>query len=285
MPLLLPLLPLIAQVGPFTHGKDGADFPARPARSVSQAAALDVLPPGSSAAVRHCADAVEADPDQALDLAEAWLARAKGKEAAEAQLCVGLAQSGLENWEAAEQAFLAGREGAGSDRLERARLGSMAANAALAANAPARALAALDGAAADAKGLAAPALEADIALDRARALVALNRPDEAEAALAAARAASPGNAEAWLLSATLARREGHLAEAQTRIQKAAELLPVDPEIGLEAGVIAVLAGRDAAARKSWESVIAAAPASPAAQSAKSYLAQLGPAPSAAAAKP
>ena len=36
-------------------------------------------------------------------------------------------------------------------------------------------------------------------------------------------------------------------------------LPRDPQVGLEAGVIAVLSGRDDAARKSWQSVIAAAP--------------------------
>jgi predicted TPR repeat methyltransferase len=70
-----------------------------------------------------------------------------------------------------------------------------------------------------------------------------------------------------------------LPEAQAQIEKAAALLPVDPEIGLEAGVIAVLAGRNEAARKSWQSVLTTAPDSEAAATAKGYLAQLGAAPS------
>jgi TolA-binding protein len=60
------------------------------------------------------------------------------------------------------------------------------------------------------------------------------------------------------------------------IERAAQLFPVDPEIGLEAGVIAVLSGRDEAARKSWLSVIKAAPNSPSAKTAQGYLDQLGP---------
>jgi hypothetical protein len=45
-------------------------------------------------------------------------------------------------------------------------------------------------------------------------------------------------------------------------------------VALEAGLIAVLAGRDEAARKSWQSVIAIAPTSAEAQTARDYLAQL-----------
>ncbi len=98
----------------------------------------------------------------------------------------------------------------------------------------------------------------------------------AAAALAAARTADPANSQAWLLSATLSRRQGKLGEAQTQIERAALLMPVDPEIGLEAGVIAVLGGRDEAARRSWESVIRAAPGSGFAKTAQGYLDQLGP---------
>jgi tetratricopeptide (TPR) repeat protein len=213
-------------------------------------------------------------------MAQAWLAEgAKGPgERAEANLCLGLAQSRLGAWGEAETAFLAGRDAAGADRMLRARLGAMAGNAALAAGADARALAALDGAKADAAPLGDAGLSAGIALDRARALVGLKRPDEAGAALAEARAATPDNAEAWLLSATLSRRQGKLAEAQAQIVRAAELLPIDPAIGLEAGVIAMLAGHQEAARKSWASVVTAAPDSAEAATAKGYLAQLGPAP-------
>ena len=159
--------------------------------------------------------------------------------------------------------------------MNAAGLGPSAAH--LAGGDPAAALAALDQARSDADKAGEAKLRGTIAIDRARALVALNRQDEAAAALAEARAAVPKSAQAWLLSATLSRRQGKLSEAQQQIERAAELMPVDPEIGLEAGVIAVLSGRDAAARKSWESVVRAAPQSEAAKTAQSYLDQLGPA--------
>ena len=57
----------------------------------------------------------------------------------------------------------------------------------------------------------------------------------------------------------------------------ATLAPLDPEVGLEAGVIAALGGRDEAARKSFTSVIHAAPGSDLARRAQQYLDQLGPA--------
>jgi Flp pilus assembly protein TadD len=105
--------------------------------------------------------------------------------------------------------------------------------------------------------------------------VGLGRQSDAATALAEARTAAPNNAQTWLLSATLSRRQDKLAEAQTQIERAAQIAPQDPEIGLEAGVIAVLGGRDEAARKSWQSVVTTAPGSEAATTAKGYLAQLG----------
>ena len=121
-------------------------------------------------------------------------------------------------------------------------------------------------------------LAGDIAIDRARAQVATKQDAAAVAGLAAARIGSPENSEGWLLSATLARRQGKLAEAQQFIEQAATLAPRDPVVGLEAGVIAVLTGRDSAARKSWLSVITVAPGSEWATTAQGYLDQLGPPP-------
>ena len=79
----------------------------------------------------------------------------------------------------------------------------------------------------------------------------------------------------WLLSATLSRRTGDLKSAQAQIETAAGLAPSDPAVGLEAGVIAELAGNDDAARKSWNAVVALAPDGSEATSAKAYLAQIG----------
>jgi len=286
MPLLLPLLPLFAQVGPFattpgagrsTPVEQGVVRPKRRPTWVAEGAAPEAARANSSRG-RECVAQVDEDADDAVDLAEGWLANGPKGEQAEANLCLGMAQARLQQWDEAEKAFLVARDASGTDRLMRARLGAMAGNAALAAGADERALAALDGAAADARGLADPALATTISLDRARALVGHKRLDEAAAALAEARAASPGNAEAWLLSATLARRQGNLAAAQDQILRAAELMPVDPAVGLEAGVIAMLTGHEEAARKSWHSVTAAAPDSPEAETARGYIAQLGPAP-------
>lgn len=284
------LLPLIAQVGPFTApGTNGTPLPERVARPPRNRAAANPLPPRPTAAdgtrLRACLAAADDDAEAGADQAAAWLTAAKGHEAAEAGLCLGSARARDEDWAGAEQAFLAALNAAGSDRLLRARLGGMAGNAALAAGGPERALAALDTARAEARGLADPALIAPIALDRARALVALGRLVEAGAALGEARTAAPGDSEPWLLSATLARRQGRLAEAQALIERAADLRPIDPDIGLEAGVIAMLAGRTEAARKSWQSVVAIAPDSPVGTTAQGYLAQLGPAPGAAAGTP
>ena len=132
------------------------------------------------------------------------------------------------------------------------------------------------------RALAATALvaaeRADIEIDRARALVILNQNAEAEAALTTARGLASENATAWLLSATLARRENKLPDALGFIQTAAALAPRDPAVALEAGNIAIAAGDDASARKQWEQVLAIAPNSRQATSAKAQLAALGPSP-------
>jgi tetratricopeptide (TPR) repeat protein len=273
-------LTVLAQVGalntpgaapPLPHEQQAE--PLRPPRARNRApAAAPVAVPSRK---QQCLEIAEQTPADAEASASAWLAAAQESEKAVAGECLGVAFSRQDKWAEAETAFLAARD-ASADKVLRARVGAMAGNAALARGDAAAALTALDIAHADAAGDAS--LTGGIAIDRARALVLLKRSDEAEAALAEARTAAPDNAQAWLLSATLSRRMNKLSEAQAQIEKAAALLPVDPEIGLEAGVIAVLAGRSEAARKSWQSVLTTAPDSEAAVTAKGYLAQLGPAP-------
>jgi tetratricopeptide (TPR) repeat protein len=267
-------LALLAQVGP----APALNLPTgledrKPRRSAAEAPAPEV--PRARTPLQECMSAVNSDPPGAIDIAEAWLAQSKGAPTAPAQFCLGSAHAALEHWDEAETAFLAGRDAvAASDLRLRAQLGAMAGTTALAQNEVARALAALDQAHADALAASDAELAGDIQVDRARALVALKREAEAASALAEARQANPKNPDAWLLSATLSRRQGKLAEAQAQIEQAGSLEPRDPAIGLEAGVIAVLSGRDAAARKSWESVVAAVPESDAARTATGYLAQL-----------
>jgi tetratricopeptide (TPR) repeat protein len=282
-------LVLLAQVGPsptplnLPTGLEDRPRPAAPAAVPAPARAAAKTP------LSECLDAVKLDPPAAAAMAEDWSERAKGPEAAQAQFCLGSAKAALGNWDNAETAFAAGRDAAApGDKRLRAQLGAMAGTAALMLNAPDRALALLDQAHGDAQSVPDARLAGDISVDRSRALVALKREGDAATALAEARTANPENGEAWLLSATLARRQGKLDEAQGWIEQAAALAPRDPQVGLEAGVIAVLGGRDEAARKSWQSVIAAAPDSDEAKAAKGYLDQLAiepaPAPPAASAQ-
>lgn len=218
-----------------------------------------------------CLEQARTDPATAIAEAGNWAGEATGAEASYPQQCLGLAYSMLLRWQAAESAFLAARNAA-SDSFRRARLATMAGNAAIADGRAADALSALDLAAADAAASGDAGLRAMIEVDRARALVMEGREAEAEAVLAEARALDAQSPFAWLLSATLARRLGKLDEAQGFIETAAALSPDYPEIGLEAGVIAMLAGRVEAAEASWRSVIELAPDSDEAASARSYLA-------------
>ena len=271
------LTPILAQVGPFvTPGPAPARPAPFPAERRRPAAKVQPSPPYPPSRLQACLDDAEASPSDAIDDAEAWLTTVKGTTQVEPNQCLGAAHSRRGEWAEAEAAFLAARDAAAvSDYTRRAQLGGMAGNAALAGQAPARALTALELAQADAQKADDVRLSGEIAIDRARALVALKRDADAAKALAEARTSAANNPLAWLLSATLSRRQGKLGEAQVQIATAATLAPTDPEIGLEAGVIAVLSGRNEAARKSWQSVIAAAPTSEAAATATTYLAQLG----------
>lgn len=242
---------------------------------VAQLSAPESIQSVAEARLTTCLDQSRKDPTTAIVTADEWLGEVKGSEQAWPLQCLGIVYTRLMRWDAAEEAFLTARDALlPTETARRARLGAMAGNAALADNRPAAALATLDTALADAAKAGAADIGGGIALDRARALVALDRPGEAEDALAIARRDAAQDAESWLLSATLARRQGKLRDAQFYIETAAVIAPVDVEIGLEAGLIAALAGQDAAARKSWQSVIAAAPGSEAARQAQSYLDQL-----------
>ena len=150
----------------------------------------------------------------------------------------------------------------------------MSGHAALAQGEAEAAIPAFERAIADADSAADPSLTAGLNTDLARALVAGDRAPDAVAALAAAREADPANPQAWLLSATLARRLERLGEAQRHIEYAATLAPRDPAVGLEAGVIAAMAGRAEQARASFQSVIDVAPESVEAGRARTYLTRL-----------
>ena len=189
------------------------------------------------------------------------------------------------SFDSAERAFADAVAGIPSDQaVSSVPLLGMTGNAALAGGQPIRAIDWFDRALA-VPGFADNAARGALQADRARALFAMGRLDEVASALDEAHRLAPDYAEGWLLSATLARHNKDLARAQRDIEMAAKLNPADPAIGLEAGAIAVMDGRNEAARKSWSSVIALAPQSDEAKIAQDYLEQLGPAPTSASAPP
>lgn len=273
-------LALALQVGPNPMG--GAlqgdelvrDRP--PREQVQPEPEVEADPDPVSAWLAGCLGTLEEDPARAHAMAQIRRAETTGADRVLANHCLGTASAALELWDDARTAFTAAREetSEGEPRA-RARFAALAGAAALGSGDAEGALGLLTLAESDARAAKAPLLEAIAANDRARALVALGRAEEALAALENSTTLAPDRAEGWLLKATLLRRLERLPEAQTAIERAATLAATNPEIALEAGVIAVLAGRDEAARKSWQSVIVLAPDSPAAATAKDYLAQIG----------
>src|SRR3990167_884305 len=272
------ILPLLLQVGPDPtagaipdYSSEIQDRPPREAQAIE--------PPASW--LSDCFELIDSDPARAHVLAQMRRDGTTDEERILDNHCLGLAATTLERWDEAMAAFLAARDEVPlDDPRMRARLGAMAANAALATGDARRALALLDTAIGDARASASADITAFALIDRGRTLVALGDLAAAETALAEARELRPDDGEARLLSATLLRRMGRLAEAQQQIEQAARVAPNDLQVGLEAGVIAALDGRDEAARESWQSVLAIAPDSGEAESARAYIQQLGPAPKA-----
>jgi tetratricopeptide (TPR) repeat protein len=277
MPILLSLLPILVQISSGGIISGGSEIPIGKARMPARRgeASSPAPPPPLPPPIQPCQTLIDTDLDEAIERASDWVARAKDADFAEAQGCLGMAHARKADFDGAEKAFIAARDAAGADHAKRANWGAMAGNAAIAGGQPARALVALALAHDDALTVGDKAAQGEIAFDKARALVALGRAIEAKISLTEATTAIPENSDVWLLSATLYRRTAKLDIAQQHIEKAAALSPLDPAIGLEAGVIAELAGREEAARKSWKSVVAAAPQSAEAAQAKAYLEQIG----------
>ncbi|MGB3710650.1 MAG: tetratricopeptide repeat protein [Erythrobacter sp.] len=228
-----------------------------------------------SAWLAECLDLLPAEAARAHTLAQMRRNATSGAERVLANHCLGLAATELGRWDEAKTAFLAARDEVPADEPRaRSRFGTMAGNAALANGENTEALVILEQAEAHAKASASAPLEAIAATDLARALVTVGHEGQALERLERATTLEPDNPESWLLKATLLRRLDRLDDAQEAIEQAATLSAQDPRIGLEAGVIAVLSGREDAARASWDSVIALDPESDAAASARSYIGQL-----------
>lgn len=215
-----------------------------------------------------CADLAKTDPAKAAAAADAWRVAGGGLLA---QQCLGVAYAAQERWAPAAVAFEQAAQEAETQRDGRAAtLWVQAGNAALAGDDASKARQALD------RALALPVLSAPMRgeayLDRARAAVALSDPDAARADIDQALKLVAADPMAWLLSATLARRQGDARRAAADIAQAAVLAPDEEAVIFEGGNIAELAGDHAGARTAWAKTVAKDPAGPAGKAAAAALA-------------
>jgi len=264
----------IAQVGP---NPSVGGMPGVPPELADRPPREQAMQQPQDAPLGRCLRMASEEPEAALDYAQNWRERAEEPlDLAQSAHCLGLAMVQLGRLEDAQKVFdLAAGEVPEGNLPYAARLSAMAGNAAMARQRPDEALPLIDRAGGMALAAQDQPLAAQLRVDLARTLVALGNDADAVKALAEARGADATNGEAWLLSATLSRRMKRYGEAQQQIERAGDLAPRDPAVGLEAGVIAALSGREQDAIRSFQSVVEVAPDSYQANRAKGYLEQLG----------
>ncbi len=218
----------------------------------------------------RCHDLAAESPAAGVAEANQWLLEGGTYLALQ---CLGFAYAKQDLWSAAVATFVRAADQATTARDWRAaNLWAQAGNAALAGGDAAAARSHLDTAIVGGQltGLAL----GEAYLDRARAAIALDDLPAARTDLDHATRHAAQDPLAWLLSATLARRQDDLVRAQADITVAAQLGTRDAAIALEAGNIAAAAGRLAAARQSWQSAVALGGTGLAAATASRRLAEL-----------
>ncbi|WP_188056012.1 tetratricopeptide repeat protein [Sphingosinithalassobacter sp. CS137] len=234
---------------------------------IAQAAPGSVPDPQDRGA--RCMELAASSPARGETEATRWRLQGGGFLARQ---CLGIAYANQRRYEAAAGAFTdAAREAEAGQDSRAADFWAQAGNAWLAAGDPDKARAALDTAIA-AGGLSGLA-RGEAHLDRARALVAANDLASARSDLDKALRHAPEDPLAWLLSATLARRQEDSMRARRDIDQALRLAGDDASVQLEAGNIAALEGDAESARSAWEQVIALAPGTAPAAAAREALAQ------------
>ena len=224
-------------------------------------------PGGDEARFAACTALIKADPKAALDQAQDWATRSADVPARQ---CLGLAFVAAERWEPAALTFEAAAKNAEIQRDGRAAtLWTQAANASLAGDDPEKARDAID------RALALPTLadpmRGEAWIDRARADVALNDLPTGRYDLDHALQLVPQDPFAWLLSATLARRQKDLARAEKDIAEAVRLAADDPSVALEQGNIAFAGGKPDTARDAWTRAAQLGPDTPEGRAAKEAL--------------
>lgn len=228
------ILPLLLQIAAPEH----VPPPQTPPASSS------LLSPAETRALT-CQSMVAEDPDAAIAEAESWIAANGGAFALQ---CLGSAHFAKGAYADAARAFADAARTTGAH--DPASLWMQAGNAALAAGDAAGARSHFD--AALALGQLQGRALGEAHLDRARAALALGDLAAGRADLDAAIAQTSRNDPlVWLLSATLARRQGDLTRAANDIAQAAVLSPQNPDIALETGNIAAASNDVPAALRAW----------------------------------
>lgn len=231
-----------------------------------------MMPTMEEVRLDECLALAASDPQSGIVDANEWSRKNGGWRARQ---CLGFAYHKQGNHKAATDAFakaVTEAQSAGSDTKEVGKLRLQAGNAALVAGDIVPAITHFN----TAIGSGAFTGEAlgEIYIDRARANGVVGDMAAAKADLAKAHELVPQDPLGWLLSATLARREGDVTRARADIAIAAKLAAKDPAIALEAGNIAVAAQDYAGARTNWQAAVDLAPASPYAATAKGHLKEL-----------
>lgn len=270
MPISL-ILAMLLQVGPNPSPDSVANtIP----RSPREEAIDPVRAPRPQAVAPACPLGGATAPSEVARIAAQNAELLDGSDRISALQCLAMAQGDQGLWHEAAASFLAAREAAHGMPEWQARLGSQRAHALAEARRISEARTAFELAIEDALAAGDPVTAGQIAADQSIVEVDAGDIPSAARTLESARERTPQSAQVWLLSATLARRQGALDQAQGYIERAADIDAFDPEIGLEAGVIAALGGRYTAARSSFESVIALPNAGTHGETARGYLAQL-----------
>jgi len=234
------------------------------------AAAPDVVPGGDAERMHACLALAGTDPAKAVTEATAWIAASGGVPA---RHCLGTAEVARENYGPAAKAFEEAAQLADAQQwANAATFWTAAGNAALAGGEAGRARDLLGKALAH-RDLTGP-YRGETLLDRGRANVQAGDPAAARADIDQALKLVDKDPMAWLLSATLARRQGDAERAEKDIEEAVRLAPDAAPVAYEAGNVAAMIGAVEAARVAWTRAVAADPGSDAGRAAQTALARL-----------
>jgi tetratricopeptide (TPR) repeat protein len=239
--------------------------PREEAQTESQSPAM-----ASAQRLLSCMRTAGSDPAAAIAEGARWALIDGGIES---ELCLAVGYENSSDWDAAEGAYVRAHTVAAAADDTRAtgilaNAGRMALRNGDAATARER-----FGVVLAAPGLSDP-VRGNVLLERAQAHVAREDGDGAQADLVAAQALLPNESSVWLLSATLARRQGDFDTAGDFIDRALELDQSDPANLLEAGNIAIGLNAYDIAQQAWSRAAAADPDGPSGQAATRNLERL-----------